>query len=316
MAVLYNIDWDTVTELYKGTTALDALYAGTTCIWSSVPHVTLASLIAKVYPIRVDVTDTNTQTGDVTIYNGYNGSTSVIPNQKFTSVDQVKKFTEIVAAYTDGSTSVVTNDCDFNFDARSDNTVLTTVTLPGYSSGINTTFITTITGMNICLAGDTLITMCDRTTKRLDQLAAGDCVLTSQGVAKVLDIRSGHISSFHTLYTFDDGTVIDETGTHRFYNVEQGFWQHLGAWNIGEHARKIDGSTTALVNVQRIDEQIEQFGLWVESHDYYANGLLSGDAQANNRLLSEADAKLAAAMLASIKPEDLEEVNEWSELFE
>lgn len=153
----------------------------------------------------------------------------------------------------------------------------------------------------VCLSGDTQITLADGSTKRLDELTDDDVLLSGDGKpTKIVKRKRGIFNSRHTYYTFEDGTVIDEVHAHRFYNVEQGFWQHLGNWKIGEHAKRQDGKTVALVSVDRMDERAEMFGLWTESHDYWANGLLSGETAANESLIADATAEQAADMVASL----------------
>ena len=155
-----------------------------------------------------------------------------------------------------------------------------------------------------CLSGDTMITMIDGTTKRMDRLSVGDVVLSDGGVpTKIHTIRHGHFNDYHILYHFEDGTVIDETHQHRFYNVEQGFWQRLQRWNIGDHAINKDGAEIALVSVERLEEKAEMFGIWTDSGTYYANGLLSGAAFCNKNLLEEATAEQAVDMMLSADEE-------------
>lgn len=154
---------------------------------------------------------------------------------------------------------------------------------------------------NQCLAGDTLITMADGSQKRLDGVRPGDLLLAGDGTpTRAVLVRRGRWSGHHTLYRFSDGTVIDEIHAHRFFNVEQGFWQLLERWRIGDHARRRDGAEAALVSVERVDEAAEMFGLWTESRDYWANGLLSGETAANQALLADATAEQAADMAASL----------------
>lgn len=153
-----------------------------------------------------------------------------------------------------------------------------------------------------CLSGDTLITLADGSTKRLDEVQPGDLLLAGNSKpTRVRRVARGQWNNHHTLYRFADGTVIDEIHDHRFYNCEAGFWQLLRHWKIGEHARRQDGAEVALVSVERVDGPAEMFGLWTESRDYWANGLLSGETAANQALLADATAEQAAEMMASLE---------------
>ncbi len=155
-----------------------------------------------------------------------------------------------------------------------------------------------------CLAGHTLITMADGSRRRLDSLKPGDEVLGGNGQpSRVIRLARGGLNERHVLYTFSDGTVIDEADKHRFYNVEQGFWQYLKDWRPGEHAVREDGGQAALISRETVEEPTERFGLWTESRDYFAEGLLTGETAANQRLLKDATPEKAADMLASVPPE-------------
>lgn len=155
-----------------------------------------------------------------------------------------------------------------------------------------------------CLSGDTMITMENGVQKRMDSLCVGDVVLSDGNKStRIHTIRKGHFSDYHTLYYFDDGTIIDETHPHRFYNVDQGFWQRLQLWNIGDHAINQDGVEVALISVERIEENVEMFGIWTDSGTYYANGLLSGTAACNKELLADASAEQAIDMMLSTDEE-------------
>ena len=151
-----------------------------------------------------------------------------------------------------------------------------------------------------CLSGDTLIVMADGSERRLDSLEVGDVVISDKGLpTKIRALCSGRFNPCHTIYYFEDGTTIDETHLHRFYNVEQGFWQALKRWNIGEHAINKNGEKIALISVEHIDEPAEKFGIWTVDGSYYANGLLSGDTSCNKRLLADASADQAVDMMLS-----------------
>ena len=161
----------------------------------------------------------------------------------------------------------------------------------------------------LCLSGDTPVTMADHSACLLKDLHVGDMVLSGNGeVTAVINVSRGKFNDHHTLYTFEDGTVIDESADHRFYNVDLGYWAWLKDWRIGDRAQKVDGTETRLLSRERIDEPAECFGLWTESRDYWAGGLLSGETMANQRLLADATVEKAADMLASLELDTLQEM--------
>lgn len=166
-----------------------------------------------------------------------------------------------------------------------------------------------ITWEKVCLSGDTLITMHDGTEKRLDTLKKGDKVLAQDGSIDIIyEFKRGFYSPYHTLYYFDNGTVIDETHDHRFYNKTQGFWQRLKLWNIGDIALDKDNQEVALIKKEVVNEEIENFGIFTHSGTYYANGLLSGAAQCNRKLLANASTDQVVEMMTSIDEKDLLEL--------
>jgi hypothetical protein len=69
-----------------------------------------------------------------------------------------------------------------------------------------------------CLSGDTLITMSDGSLKKMEEIVPGDFIMSPTGVVKVLGVSNNHFSPFLISYVFEDGTIIEETGPHRFYN--------------------------------------------------------------------------------------------------
>lgn len=160
-----------------------------------------------------------------------------------------------------------------------------------------------------CLSGDTLITLADGTERRLDELTGTELVLGGDMCpARILRLARGMWSLSHTLYHFNDETTIDEIHEHRFHNVDQGFWQKLKNWHIGDHAKHLDGGTPALVSVEPVAERAEMFGIWVERGSYWANRLLSGDASANRPLLANATVEQAIDMAESLTEKNLMEI--------
>lgn len=138
----------------------------------------------------------------------------------------------------------------------------------------------------ICLTGDTLVTMSDYTTKRLDEIELGDSVLSfdfdkNKLIPRKVIYTDKDENKSHTEYdkwTFDDGTVIKTVHRHEFYNVEAQRMKYMDEWNIGEHTYKIDGSKPKLIAHETVYETVNHYKITLEgSTNYFANGLLNGD---------------------------------------
>lgn len=204
--------------------------------------------------------------------------------------------------FTDVGTSG-TRTFEFEYDGEYDqNYVVWCITTAEGDMTVNS--VTVKSETSVCLSGDTMITMADGSYKRMDNISVGDIVLTKDGVPScVKTVRCGQFSDYHTLYHFENDITIDETHPHRFYNVDQGFWQRLQNWNIGDHAIDQYGNKVALLSVEHLQEQAEMFGIWTETGTYYANGLLSGQASCNKKLLEDASAEQAVDMMLSADEE-------------
>lgn len=176
-------------------------------------------------------------------------------------------------------------------------------------TGLTAEFDGTFQESTPCLSGDTYITMANGELKRLSKIQPGDKILAGDGSSTVvLKTARGIWQPFHILYYFEDGTIIDEISDHRFFNVEQGFWQKLNRWNIGDHAKRQDGKEIALIKKERVDEPAECFGLWTESHEHFANGLLGGEAAANIPFIEDAELDYAMDMVMSLTEEEIEKM--------
>lgn len=155
-----------------------------------------------------------------------------------------------------------------------------------------------------CLGKGTLITMQDGTKKPIEEIQIGEYVLDCNNEPnKVIYVSRNRFADYHTLYYFDNGTVIDEVNKHRFYNIEQDFYQLLKFWKIGEHGISENGEQIALINKEIVEESAEAFGLYTKQGNYYANGLLSGQAFCNKRFIADMSASKAVDMLISIDNE-------------
>lgn len=142
-------------------------------------------------------------------------------------------------------------------------------------SSINTT----------CLTGDTLVTMADGTQRRIDTIKVGDVILTVnpttlEAEPDTVILSNSHLNLRYTEYdvwNLSDGTILKTVHPHRFYNVERSAMVYMSDWSIGEHFYKIDGTTPSLVSHEKITESVNHYAIKMKNHNYYANGILTGD---------------------------------------
>lgn len=161
-------------------------------------------------------------------------------------------------------------------------------------------------GHTVCLSGDTLITLIDGTQQRLDEIKVGILVASPFGPTKILQLSQGKFqNNIHTKYYFENNIVIDETRAHRFYNIDQGFYQYLNKWNIGDRALDVNNNEIKLLSKETIKENVLCYGIWTANSTYYANGLLSGIASSNKNLLDSATAEQVVSMMSSLRPQQL-----------
>lgn len=137
-----------------------------------------------------------------------------------------------------------------------------------------------------CLTGDTLITMFDGTTKRIDQIELGDQVLSLDkegkqvpGYVYYCDSHCNHTGKHYDRFVFEDGTELKIVHRHRFYNVNEKKFVHLDLWYEGDEAYKLDGTTTALkeTHLRDYEGDIPHYTLFCEHNTYFANGILCGN---------------------------------------
>jgi hypothetical protein len=137
-----------------------------------------------------------------------------------------------------------------------------------------------------CLTGDTLVTMFDKSEKRLDEIEVGDKVLSvdfdmKQHIVSEVVYTDKNMNKHHTeydLWIFSDGTEIKTVHKHEFYNLEAKRMKYIDEWKIGEHTLKVDGTHPALVEHKNIKEVAKHYKITLDGNTaYFANGLLTGD---------------------------------------
>lgn len=137
-----------------------------------------------------------------------------------------------------------------------------------------------------CLTGDTLVTMFDKSEKRLDEIEFGDKVLSvdfdmKQHIVSEVVYTDKNMNKQHTeydLWKFSDGTEIKTVHKHEFYNLESKRMKYMDEWKIGEHTLKVDGTHPVLVEHKTIKEDVKHYKITLDGNTaYFANGLLTGD---------------------------------------
>lgn len=224
--------------------------------------------------------------GTISVYDGTSTAGTLLISKNTTD----SSFNETVTC-TSGSLFIIETNAtayDGSIDSTSTTGGVTYVDSENITSGITLT----VTGDGtfsartfVCLTGDTLITLADGTEKRIDELSYEDKVLgynpeTKALVAqKVLYTDSKENKSYkeYDKWYLSDGSVIKTVHRHRFYNVERQAFVYMDEWNIGEHFKKLDGSTTSLVSHEKIVEKVKHYTLFTEYQNYFANGCLSGN---------------------------------------
>ena len=142
-----------------------------------------------------------------------------------------------------------------------------------------------------CLTGDTLVTLSDRSTKRLDEIEVGDKVLsinpeTGEYVEDEVIFTDKDQVKTHTCYdlwTFSDGYSVKTVHRHRFYNVEDNSFTYMDRWNIGDHTISQDGKLLELLSHETIEEEVRHYKITTKNyHNYFANGMLTGSRLTQN----------------------------------
>ena len=112
------------------------------------------------------------------------------------------------------------------------------------------------TGFGECLERNTLIMLANGAEKKVCELAIGDMVLCLNPytmeveVDEVVFTDSGILKEHNKsdIWTFSDGTELKTVHPHQIYNCATNQMEYLADFRIGDEARKMNGTTTALVS--------------------------------------------------------------------
>lgn len=137
----------------------------------------------------------------------------------------------------------------------------------------------------VCLTGDTLITLADGSKKRIDEITCKDRVLSYNPQTLKLesdtitysDSNKIKIDNKYDIWIFSDNMIIKTVHRHRFYNVDRQAMIYMDEWEIGDHALTVDNKQVKLLSHEVIEEQIRHFTIFTKNQNYFAGGLLSGN---------------------------------------
>ena len=149
----------------------------------------------------------------------------------------------------------------------------------------------TIFDTTYCLTGDTLITMSDGSTKRLDEIEIGDKVLCVNTDTLELDedevifTDKDQIKEHdnYDLWTFSGGYKVKTVRRHRFYNIEDNCCVYMDRWKIGDHGLNQKGEMIELLSHENIQETVRHYKITTKNyHNYFANDMLTGSRLTKN----------------------------------
>ena len=145
-----------------------------------------------------------------------------------------------------------------------------------------------------CFTGDTLVTLADLTTKRIDAVRVGDKVLSyneitnEQVVSEVVAITSPTKNNI-VKFTLSNGTIVEATTEHPFWEVNKGWSSYSPPATLRDHKMKVakieegdilltqEGAEVQIVGMKLdLNREYEQVhNIKLEGHyTYYANGIV------------------------------------------
>ena len=136
-----------------------------------------------------------------------------------------------------------------------------------------------------CLAEGTEITLADRTTKKIEDIAYEDELLVWDfdngcfATAKPLFISKVKVAEEYNSIKFEDGTELKTVIDHRIFNVDaQKFTYTMNEEDtpIGTRVFKDDGTITKIVERKVVKEEVNYYNVITDYHmNLFANGILT-----------------------------------------
>ena len=224
----------------------------------------------------------NVTINDVTIDGGKGETrqTTVVFSKENATISKVESSnTSNFSASYSGTTITVTALKDRPGQFSSDRSATITVTYDSTDNykGGTTTF--TVTQTASCVTGDTLVTLADGSTKRIDELTYDDDVI-------VWDFFNGEYISckpftiFHhqdadsyIKLEFEDGNILKIVGSHKLFDVNTNKWEEIDEINCKDYIGQkfvelVNGNNkyVKLVSVEVINEQVTSYSVMTAPH--------------------------------------------------
>lgn len=145
----------------------------------------------------------------------------------------------------------------------------------GNSSGKCSTCGFTIKVTGSCVTGDTLVTLADGTTARIDSLKDGDMILAwnfetgcVEAVPVAKWVNHGYDNNIVIALTFDDGTTVKVVNAHQFFNVEANDFVTIDSETVASFVGKSFAGINA--NGEIVTKKLVSYESYVEYNEAYA----------------------------------------------
>ena len=148
--------------------------------------------------------------------------------------------------------------------------------------------IKTVVGRTTCLSGDTLITMYDRTTRRLDEIQPGDLILAYHDGKYVLDTVkftdsiANKTGNDLIIYYFENCTPLKVIKDHRLFNCRLNRYTHLSEFQLGDETLNLRGEKVKLLKRDYYNVPTQHYTIFTNRYNnYFANSMLAGNIFSN-----------------------------------
>ncbi len=181
------------------------------------------------------------------------------------------------------SVTPITNTFAKEFNTEVDNGI---VYLKAYATTASQTFYGQIlsVAVSLCLKAGTLITMADRSSKKIEDITYNDLLLVWDfdlgqfSTAYPLWIKKSETTSAYNQLIFSDGRILETIDQHRIYNADSGRFTYPMTYETPLYTTTFTENQTYTHLIQKtvIYEQVEYYNIITNYHmNLFANGILT-----------------------------------------